>query len=179
MELQKTGMAGCYEIIPKIIPDKRGRFVKTFHKEMFMDNKLEHAFEEEYYSISKQGVLRGMHFQRPPHEHAKLVYCINGKVMDAVVDLRKDSSTFGEHIIFELSAEKANIIYIPRGFAHGFYTLSEEATLIYKVTSMYSPGHDAGIHWDSFDIKWPEKDPIVSSRDQNFPLFVNIDDIFL
>ena len=163
MEFKESEIAGCYEITPRIISDERGSFVKTFHKEMFLDRGLECNFAEEYYSISKQGVLRGMHFQRPPHHHAKLVYCVSGKVIDVVVDLDE---------------KKANAIYIPPGLAHGFYTLSKQAMLIYKVTTMYAPDHDTGIRWDSAGIEWPNKDPIVSIRDQNLPQFGDGDDIF-
>jgi len=131
--------SGCFELSPDVYNDNRGLFVKTFQKNIFRDFGLEFDFEEEYYSCSKKGVLRGLHFQLPPHEHSKLVYCIEGNVFDAVVDLRINSMTYGEYVTVELSAKKANMLYVPPGLAHGFYVLSKRATMVYKVSTVYSP----------------------------------------
>jgi dTDP-4-dehydrorhamnose 3,5-epimerase len=173
MNILPTLLPGCYELQPNIFQDIRGNFVKVFHKEIFSNYKLETNFTEEYYSTSHQKVLRGMHFQTPPYEHTKLVYCPLGRVMDVVVDLRIGSPSYGKFAKFELSAEKANIIYIPPGLAHGFYVLSETAILIYKVTTVYNPKHDSGIRWNSVEIPWPDLQPIVSNRDNEFVSFAD------
>ncbi len=168
MELKPKGIPGFFEICPKIIEDERGRFVKTFHHDLFMANGLETRFTEEYYSFSRQGVLRGLHFQLPPHEHVKLVYCVSGEVVDVVVDLRIGSPSYGKHESTVLNAEKANLLYIPAGLAHGFYVTGETATMMYKVTTVYSAECDTGILWNSLDIRWPNAQPIVSARDSSF-----------
>lgn len=178
MRVIETEISGCYEIQGNVFRDERGRFVKTFHKDLFVKNGLEGNFEEEYYTVSLKRVLRGMHFQIPPHEHAKLVYCILGSVLDAVVDLRMDSPTYAEHATFKLSADQANMIYIPVGMAHGFYVLSEEAIVVYNVTSMHSPDHDTGILWSSAGICWPDKNPIVTTRDSQFVALSNFQSPF-
>ncbi len=143
--LKNSKIPGCFEITPQIFKDERGMFVKTFHKDVFKEHGLETGFVEEYYSFSCKGVLRGLHFQLPPKDHVKLVYCVSGEVLDAVVDLRVGSPTYGQFELFEVSAEKANMIYIPKGLAHGFYVESENAIMMYKVTTVYSPDHDTGL----------------------------------
>lgn len=168
MERVESKIPGCYEIRPHIHKDERGVFVKTFHVSAFASMGMCTNYAEEYYSVSNKGVIRGMHFQLPPHDHIKLVYCTDGAVMDVIVDLRKGSPTFGKHASFKLSSEKANMIYIPKGIAHGFCVLSERATMIYKVTSVYAQESDCGIRWDSAGICWPIADPILSVRDQRF-----------
>lgn len=173
MEITPSKITGCYELQPNILWDDRGRFVKVFHQGVFAKHGLETCFAEEYYSVSQRGVLRGMHFQTPPMDHTKMVYCIAGAVLDVVVDLRLGSPTYGEFVQFDLNAEKGNIVYIPPGLAHGFYALSDSATLIYKVTTVYSPEHDSGILWDSAGIPWPDSAPILSTRDKGFPALKN------
>ncbi len=179
MIINKTTIPGCFEILPKVIKDKRGVFVKTFQRSLFEENRLETVWVEEYYSLSKRRVLRGLHFQVPPHDHAKLVYCVIGKVLDAVVDLRINSPMFGQHILFDISAEKANMIYIPRGLAHGFYTLSESAIMMYNVSTIYAPEHDTGILWNSAGIAWPDDRPVISKRDAGFPSLSDFTSPFL
>jgi len=168
-EIIETGLEGCLELIARRHEDARGRFVKTMHAEFFKQHNLNTAFVEQYYTISVRGTLRGLHFQTPPHDHDKLVICSDGEVFDVVVDLRRKSPTFGEHRVFNLSAAGANQIYIPAGLAHGFYTKSEQATLIYNVTSVHNGAHDAGIHHASAGIPWPAEDIIISERDANLP----------
>lgn len=168
LQLIQTKIPGCYELQPSNISDNRGCFVKTFHTAQFESLGLRTDWAEQYYSVSRPGVVRGLHFQLPPHEHAKLVYCIVGRVHDVAVDLRKGSPTFGEHISLELSAERANMLYLPAGLAHGFSTFDEPATMVYNVTSVYQSESDAGIHWDSAGIGWPHKHPNISERDQGF-----------
>ena len=159
-------MPGCFEIRPRVLADDRGHFVKVFHEDIFREHGLATAYAEEYYSVSRRGVLRGLHFQTPPREHTKLVYCALGSVTDAVVDLRRGSPTFGEHLIFSLDAKLATAILIPAGLAHGFLADSEEAIMVYKVTSVYAPEHDSGIAWNSAGIPWRIDHPIVSERDR-------------
>jgi len=167
-ELKSNKIAGCFELQPKIFDDARGRFVKIFHEQAFTDHGLETKFSEEYYSVSYKNVIRGLHFQRPPMNHVKMVYCVEGEVMDAVVDLRVGSPTYGQYEMFELSAKKANSIYIPKGIAHGFCVTSEHAIMVYKVSTSYSPDHDSGILWSSVQIPWPTSKMILSARDEGF-----------
>lgn len=168
MKLIKTKISGCFELQHNVFDDARGRFVKIFNQDDFENSGLEIRFTEQYYSVSKKNVIRGMHFQLPPHDHAKLVCCVQGVVFDAVIDLRIGSPTYGHAETFELTADKANSIYIPKGMAHGFCTLSDEAILMYNVSSVYSAECDSGILWNSAGIVWPNLDPILSVRDQNF-----------
>lgn len=171
MNIIKTQIAGCFEIIPNIQIDERGSFIKIFNSKIFQDLKLNTKWEEEYYSISQKGVLRGMHFQLPPKDHYKLVFCPVGEVFDAVVDLRKGSPTFGNHITLRLSAQEANMVYIPNGLAHGFCALSETVLMMYMVSTVYSASHDTGVLWSSVGINWPIKNPIISARDLSFETF--------
>ena len=167
-ELRKTKLSGCWEIMPKILKDDRGYFVKTFHSDFFAQQELETDFKEEYYSLSYQGVIRGLHFQIPPHDHTKIVYCVQGAVMDVVVDLRIQSPTYGQFAVFDLNAEKGNLVYISPGFAHGFEVLSESALMMYKVSTVYNSGADSGVLWSSLEIPWQAQNPILSQRDQSF-----------
>lgn len=179
VDIGRTKIPGCLEILPKIFKDDRGLFVKTSHQDVFEERGLETHFEEEYYSLSYQGVLRGLHFQLPPMDHVKLVYCVLGKVMDVVVDLRIGSPTYGDFEIFQLSSEKANMIYIPKGLAHGFYILSDNEVMMYKVTTVYSEKHDTGILWNSAGIPWPDEKPIISKRDSEFKPFKDFKSPFI
>jgi dTDP-4-dehydrorhamnose 3,5-epimerase len=163
-EKRETAIAGCFELRPVVRSDSRGQFVKTFHADYFSSNNLETDWSEQYYSVSRKGVLRGMHFQRPPHAHAKLVYCTSGTILDVVVDLRVGSSTYGDHISLEISSSAGNILYVPQGFAHGFYALSD-ATVVYNVSTVYSPDHDDGVLWSSIGMDWPVASPDLSERD--------------
>ena len=168
-DLRPSKLVGCYELQPKVFEDARGRFVKVFHEQAFAAQGLETGFAEEYYSVSHKNVLRGMHFQLPPMDHVKMVYCVEGEVLDAVVDLRVGSPTYGCFDLFELSAAKANSLYIPKGLAHGFCVRSALAIMVYKVSTVYSPAHDAGVLWDSMEIPWPISEPVMSARDATFP----------
>lgn len=165
MELKDTGIPGCYEISCKVFSDNRGRFVKTFNDAAYKSLGLRTDWCEEYYSVSREKVIRGMHFQTPPMDHAKLVYCLSGEVLDVVVDLRVGSPTYGEVRSLELSSTIGNALYIPAGLAHGFLSLTAESVMQYKVTSAHSPGHDAGILWSSIPFEWPVEIPILSARD--------------
>jgi len=179
MRVEKTIIPGCYQLFPQIRTDARGRFVKTFQKDVFAEHGLITEFAEEYYSVSHKGVLRGLHFQTPPHEHYKLVYCLDGRVLDAIVDLRAGSPTYKQAATIELSAESGNMLYIAPGVAHGFYALSDDVVMQYKVTSMYAANNDAGIRWDSAGINWPASVPLVSERDANFPRLAEFESPFV
>ncbi|MDU0459972.1 MAG: dTDP-4-dehydrorhamnose 3,5-epimerase [Geobacteraceae bacterium] len=168
MRIIATDIPDCFEILPPVFADERGKFVKTFQRELFAEHGMAVDYAEEYYSSSHHGVLRGLHFQLPPHQHAKLVYCLSGEVIDAVLDLRVGSPAFGRHVTLSLSGEKANMLYIPPGLAHGFYVNGDHALMQYKVTSAYAPEYDTGILWSSAGIAWPETKPLVSVRDAGF-----------
>lgn len=170
-DLKPSKLTGCFELQPKVFEDVRGRLVKVFHEQAFAAQGLETAFAEEYYSVSCKNVVRGLHFQLPPVDHVKMVYCVEGEVLDVVVDLRNGSPTFGKFELFELSSAKANSLYIPKGMAHGFCVRSARAIMVYKVSTVYSPAHDAGVLWNSVGIPWPTTEPVLSERDAAFPRF--------
>jgi dTDP-4-dehydrorhamnose 3,5-epimerase len=167
-ECLSTPIIGCYVLQPVVRYDQRGYFVKTLVKSIFSEFSLDAEFVEQYHSLSHKNVIRGMHFQRPPHDHVKLVYCTAGKVLDAVVDLRQESSSYGKVFHLELSAENAKILYVPKGLAHGFEALEDNTLMMYQVSSEYSPDHDDGVRWSSVAVPWRTEKPIVSSRDMAF-----------
>lgn len=170
MKIIGTEIPGCYQILPSIRSDNRGSFVKTYNSDV-LKPLIEFRLAEEYYSTSKKNVLRGFHFQTPPFDCHKFVYCTEGKVLDSLFDIRKGSPTYGKGQTIELSSNKGNIILIAPGVAHAFYVLSKTATVVYKTDRVYSAEHDKGIKWDSAGIKWPNKSPILSERDASFPPF--------
>lgn len=178
IEKLPTAIPGCFEIRPRVVADERGSFVKTFNRDWFEQLGLRSDWAEQYYSVSRKGVLRGLHFQLPPAEHAKLVYCTAGEVMDAVVDLRQGSPARGRHVCVTLSASSGNMIYVAAGLAHGFYTLSDSATMVYNVTSVHDPGLDSGIRWDSAGIAWPDPRPLISERDRSLAAMEMFDSPF-
>lgn len=167
MQIVTTNIADCYKIIPRIFKDDRGSLVKIVHKETFDDYGLISSFNEEFYSCSKKGVLRGLHFQIPPRDQYKMVCCVVGEVLDAVVDLRVGSPTYLKHLLIKLNAEQSNALYIPPGLAHGFYVISDIAIMIYNTSISHSPEHDHGILWNSAGIPWPDEYPVISIRDSN------------
>ena len=166
---KKTNIHDCYEIYPKVFKDKRGSFIKTFNFSQFKKNKINLNFVETYYSVSKPNVFRGFHFQIPPHDHAKLIYCVLGEVTDIILDLRLGSPTYGKYFSIKLEEKKANMIYIGKGLAHGFATHKKNSILVYNLTSEYVPTHDKGILWNSVGVKWPNSKMIISKRDKSFP----------
>jgi dTDP-4-dehydrorhamnose 3,5-epimerase len=150
--------------------DERGLFVKTFHAAALETWGLKCSFRESYYSKSLQNVIRGMHFQVPPHAHEKLVYVTSGEILDVILDLRREEETYGKWIALPLKEYGASV-FIPKGCAHGFLALSDSATVVYNVTTEYYPQADQGIHWNSFGFDWPVTAPVLSARDQGFVLF--------
>jgi dTDP-4-dehydrorhamnose 3,5-epimerase len=177
-DLVESALPGCRLLLPRFRDDRRGRFVKSFHAEFFAAHDMADVFREQYYSVSSRGVLRGLHFQVPPHDHAKLVICLAGEIFDAVVDLRVGSPEYGRHEQYRLTAERGEQLYIPSGMAHGFYVLSEQAVVLYGATSVYAPEHDTGLRWDSVDIEWPDDSPEVSDRDRALPRFAEFESPF-
>ncbi|HYC83984.1 MAG TPA: dTDP-4-dehydrorhamnose 3,5-epimerase [Chryseosolibacter sp.] len=172
MQVKETGIQGLVEIFPSAFPDERGWFFEFYKEEVFRKNGIPTAFPQENISFSKKGVLRGLHFQRPPYAQGKLVTVIKGKVLDIVVDLRIASPTFGKTYYCTLDGEKHNMLMVPEGFAHGFVAL-EESFFYYKCTNVYSKAHESGIVWNDPDLKiqWPVENPIVSDKDQLLPTF--------
>lgn len=171
MKLINTDIIGVYIIEQIQKKDDRGSFVKMFQKSFFQENNLEYNFSESYYTRSKEDVIRGMHFQLPPHDHAKLITVITGTITDVILDLRKSSPTYKKYFEVELSRENRKSIYIPKGCAHGFGVLSETAITYYMVTSEYTPGHDHGIRYNSFGYDWIIENPIISERDKKLNSF--------
>jgi len=170
---------GCFELTCAPKQDVRGLFVKTFHKEIFQQLGIDFSLAEQYYSVSNERTLRGMHFQIPPHAHDKLVVCLAGEVLDVVVDLRKGSPAYGKAESFVLGDEKFNMLLVPKGVAHGFYVPRGQATMLYNVSSVYHEKSDMGIKWNSFDFTWPDLSPLISSRDELHPNLVDFDSPFI
>lgn len=175
-----TRLAGLTSFRPKIFTDHRGTFVKTFHVEAFRDLGLAFEIREEFFSTSAKNVIRGMHFQVPPADHAKLVYCAAGAVLDVVLDIRRQSPTYGQTFAEELSETNRHALFIPSGFAHGFLSLTEGSLMVYKTSTVHNPACDAGIRWDSFDFEWPldGATPIFSKRDTEFPALADFNTPF-
>lgn len=156
---------------PKAFGDERGFFLESYKKSDFVKNGIDVEFKQDNHSLSTKGVLRGLHYQKPPSAQAKLVRVIKGSVWDVAVDIRKESPTFKKWIAVELSEENKKMFYIPEGFAHGFVALTDDVHLVYKCSNEYSPLHDAGIRWDDPEIavEWPVRKPLLSDKDLVLP----------
>lgn len=170
MNIIETNIKGAFIIENNFFCDDRGKFLKLYNNEIFEKFNLNTEFKESYFSISNKDVIRGMHFQIPPFEHEKLVSVISGKILDVIIDLRKDSKTYGKYFEILLSSENTKSIYIPKGVAHGFKSLEDNTIVLYSVTSVYNKECDYGIKYDSFNFNWNVKDPILSNRDKNFEI---------
>jgi dTDP-4-dehydrorhamnose 3,5-epimerase len=175
MKFVNTSMKGLVIIEPIVLGDDRGYFLESYNKKKFEEAIGKISFVQDNESKSSRGVLRGLHFQKPPYAQAKLVRCIEGKVLDVAVDIREGSDTYGEHVSVELSGENKKQVFIPRGFAHGFLVLSNSAVVSYKVDNSYAPTYDAGIRWDDsiINIQWGvnESEVLVSEKDAKLPFF--------
>lgn len=171
MTFTKTKINGVTIIEPKFFEDNRGSFIKNFNEGLFHQEGLTTDFKENYYSTSKKNVIRGMHFQTPPKDHVKLVYVTIGKIIDVVLDIRKNSPTYGQYLATELSPKNPKAIYIPNGCAHGFLSLEDNSMVIYLQTSTYSKEHDEGVKFDSFGMDWGSEKHVLSERDLGFPTF--------
>jgi dTDP-4-dehydrorhamnose 3,5-epimerase len=160
-------------IQPRVLGDRRGFFMESYKRSEFAAAGIHDIFVQENHSGSKQGVLRGLHFQRPPFAQSRLVRVLSGRVFDVAVDLREDSPTAGRWVGVTLSADDRKLIYIPNWCAHGFCVLSERAEVVYHTSTEYAPQHEAGILWNdpAVAIDWPVRDPILSDRDRNWPPF--------
>jgi len=177
--VEELSLPGCYKIKLKTSQDSRGIFVKVFSKEIFDRYGLETSFTEDFYTISKKDVIRGIHFQAPPSAQNKLVTCVFGEVQDVLVDLRKGSPTFGRSESILLSQDRGEALYMPKGIGHGFCTLTEIAVMAYKVSESYNSMYDVGILWSSCGVSWCTSDPIVSARDSSFDSFDKFSSPFL
>ena len=174
MEIIKTPFEGLFVLQTVNFQDNRGGFQKLFNFDFFKENGLDCDFKEFYYSVNKKDVVRGMHFQLPPFDHTKVVYVSKGRIKDVVVDIRKQSATYRKCFSIELDDQKGQYLYIPKGFAHGFYVLSETAEFCYKVTDFYHPNDEGGIRWNDPDIGvvWPliqDVPVLLSEKDQVQP----------
>ena len=169
MEIIKTGIEGLLILEPRIFKDARGYFFESFSQREFEEKVGPVHFVQDNESMSSYGVMRGLHFQRPPYTQTKLVRCVSGRVLDVAVDIRRGSPTYGQHVAVELTAENHRQFFIPKGFAHGFAVLSETAVFQYKCDEFYHPEADAGISIldDSLGIDWriPTDKAILSDKD--------------
>ena len=177
MEFNRTSIDGVWLIKPTVFRDNRGFFLEWFSKRRFEEHGIKADFVQDNQSSSlKRGVLRGLHFQSPPHSQAKLVRVVKGSAYDVIVDLRKDSGTFECWEAFTLSAENFQMVFIPNGFAHGFCALEDNTVYIYKTDEFYAPQSEGGIIWNdpTLNIDWPIKKPILSVKDKKLPTFSEI-----
>jgi len=176
MNVKETKLRGCFIIEPTVFEDERGYFFESFHQKKFLEQVgIEVNFIQENQSCSRQGVLRGLHYQKGEYAQAKLVRVLIGSVLDIVVDIRLDSPTFGEHFSIELSSENKKQLFIPRGFAHGFVVLSNEAEFFYKCDNFYNKESEGGIIYNdstlNIDWKLPKNELIISDKDIILPTF--------
>ncbi len=175
MKFINTKIDDLIIIEPAVFGDKRGYFLESYNQKKFEEFVGKVSFVQDNESKSSKGILRGLHFQKPPYDQAKLVRCVEGRVLDIAVDLRNESKTYGQHIAIELSCKNKKQLYIPRGFAHGFLVLSESAIFAYKVDNVYAPNYDAGINWNdpTLDIQWGfnKSEIMVSEKDSKLLSF--------
>jgi dTDP-4-dehydrorhamnose 3,5-epimerase len=181
MKFTETEIKGVWIISPVVHEDRRGFFLESFLAAEMEAHGLPSCFVQDNHARSKvPGVLRGMHFQKPPKAQSKLIRVVRGSVYDVVVDLRRKSGTYGKWLGLTLSEENREMLFIPKGFAHGYCTLSPDTEFLYKVDEYYSPAHDSGIRWDdpAFGIKWPFANPVISDKDSRLPLLKDIESPF-
>lgn len=173
MEYIETAIKGVFIIEPRVFNDTRGYFMEAWKKADFEEHIGKVDFIQDNESKSTYGVLRGLHYQKGEYSQAKLVRVMKGKVLDVAVDIRRSSPTFGQHVMVELSDENKRQFFIPRGFAHGFLVLSDEAVFTYKVDNVYAPQHEAGIRWNDpeLNLLWPidQEKVVTSEKDLNAP----------
>ena len=177
MKVTELKIPGSFVLENFVHFDDRGSFVKTFNKKHLESIVGDFAINETYFSISRKNTIRGMHFQLPTSEHAKLVYLISGEAVDVIVDIRKKSPTYGKYEVINLKSFQTSV-YIPVGCAHGFSTLVDNTIMFYSQTSIYDKDKDSGILFSSFGYDWHIKDPIVSERDLSFPSLAKFDSPF-
>ena len=170
-EFKRLEIPDVILITPTVFTDERGFFIETYQKDDFAKAGITGEFVQQNHSKSIKGVLRGLHYQKEPYAQAKLVRCIKGEIFDVAVDIRKNSPTLGKYVSAILSEENKNMLYIPRGFAHGFEAISDKAEVVYSVDNVYSKESESGIVWDDYEIKiaWPIKKPLLSEKDKKWP----------
>jgi dTDP-4-dehydrorhamnose 3,5-epimerase len=175
-KFQPMDVQGVLLIEPTVFQDPRGFFLECYKQSDFEAAGINAQFVQENHSRSAQGVVRGLHYQSPPHGQAKLIRVVEGAIFDVVVDLRSQSATYGRWTTVELSSANRRMLYVPEGCAHGFGVLSNSAEVIYKTTSEYAPEYEYGIRWDdpSLGIRWPIQNPILSDRDRRWPLLTTL-----
>lgn len=176
MRIEKTEILGLLILEPQVFSDERGFFMETYSRDRYREAGIEAEFVQDNLSCSKQGVVRGLHYQAPPFAQGKLVSVLRGRVLDVAVDIRAGSPTYGNYVAVELSADNHKQFWIPAGFAHGFVSLEDETLFAYKCTALYSKEHDRGIRWNdpAVGIDWGVDTPIVSEKDQAHPLLSEI-----
>lgn len=177
MKLEHTAIADLFVLTPTVFEDERGYFMESYNQQKLEEAGIHIPFVQDNQSFSKQGTLRGLHYQNPPFAQTKLVRVLEGEIMDVAVDLRKDSPTYGQHFAITLSAENKKQLLIPHGFAHGFSVISETAVVLYKCDQFYNKASEGGIRFDDpvLNIDWgiDLKTAIVSEKDQILPLFTD------
>jgi dTDP-4-dehydrorhamnose 3,5-epimerase len=175
LKITTNNINGILIIEPQIFRDSRGYFYESYNEAKFNEAGIDAKFVQDNQSLSQKGAIRGLHFQAPPFEQGKLVRVAQGAVMDVVVDIRKDSPTFGQSWSVMLSAENQLMFWIPPGFAHGFETLMDNTLFLYKCTNGYNKNSEGGLLWNdpALCIQWQTNDPIVSDKDQILPLLVD------
>jgi dTDP-4-dehydrorhamnose 3,5-epimerase len=174
MKVKELEIEGVKEIILPSFDDDRGSFFRTFDENIFREFGIPYQWVQENYSINKKkNIIRGLHFILPPNTDGKLIRCTRGKIWDLVVDLRAKSPTLGKYLVNELSEHDYKWLYIPKGFAHGFCTLTDHSAMIYKHDTLYHKASDCGILWNdqTLQIPWPVTNPIVSGKDQSLQTF--------
>jgi dTDP-4-dehydrorhamnose 3,5-epimerase len=181
MKFTPLELSGIILIEPHQFRDERGYFFESFHREIFLKNGIQYDFVQDNQSLSKKNVLRGLHFQSPPYEQGKLVRVIKGSALDVVVDIRKNSPTYGKHLTVILNEENHRMLWIPPGFAHGFLALMDETIFYYKCTGYYNRQAEGGIMWNDplLAIDWKSDNPIVSEKDMQLPLFKDFQSPFI
>lgn len=181
MEFKETKFKDALIIQPEVFGDRRGFFLESFSEQWFAEKEIDIHFVQDNHSKSeKRGVLRGLHFQKPPHQQSKLVRVTAGSVYDVIVDIRKGSPTYGQWEGFELSAKNFTMLLVPRGFAHGFVTLENDTEFCYKVDNYYALESDSGIIWNdpTLNIDWPITDAVLSEKDKELGTFDNLESPF-
>lgn len=182
MKFVNTPIEGLLIIESTVLRDYRGYFLESYNKRKFEEAVGKISFVQDNETKSSKGVLRGLHFQKPPYAQAKLVRCTEGKILDVAVDIRDGSKTYGKHVIIELTGENKKQVFIPRGFAHGFVVLSNSATVSYKVDNKYAAAYDSGIRWDdqSLNIRWKldKSEILISEKDAKLPFFLEFETPF-
>jgi dTDP-4-dehydrorhamnose 3,5-epimerase len=182
MNFIKTDIEDVIVIEPKVFGDSRGYFLESFNQNEFEKHIGKVTFIQDNESKSSKGVLRGLHFQKPPFSQSKLIRCVEGSVIDVAVDIRKGSPTYGNHVAVELSGENKKQLFVPKGFAHGFAVLSDSAIIAYKVDNAYAPEYDSGLLWNdpklNIDWKLLESEVKLSEKDRQLNILENLDNPF-